>query len=110
MSDTHRGQRASTEEIRTHAASVLWYIAATCAVFLVVGALLVALKANPDSSIRNFFVGGAGVVDGPFTRNNGLFTFDGAHAVGESALVNWGIAAVIYLVIGKLLRRVVRPS
>ncbi len=110
MSDTHRRQRASAEQIRGIAASVLWKVAVTCAIFLVVGALLVALKANPDSGIRNFFVGGAGLIDGPFTRKNGLFTFDGANALGESALVNWGIAAVIYLAIGNLLRRVIRPS
>lgn len=110
MSDTHRAKRDTIESIRARIGSVVWLAAATCALFLVLGALLIALKANPDSSIRNFVVGGADLVDGPFSRNNGLFTFDGAHAAAENALVNWGIAAVIYLLIGKLLRRVIRPS
>ena len=35
--------------------------------------------------------------------------FDGKDAETKGALVNWGIAAVVYLLIGKVLDRVIRP-
>lgn len=109
MSDERQHSLGSALEIRTKIAQVVWVVAAVCAVFLILGALLIALKANPDSSIRNFVVGVADAIDGPLTRANGLFTFDGKNAVIKAALVNWGIAAVAYLTIGKMLQRLIRP-
>ena len=35
--------------------------------------------------------------------------FDGKDAPVKAALTNWGIAAVIYLVVGKVLDRIIRP-
>ncbi|QNN55102.1 hypothetical protein H9L09_16090 [Nocardioides mesophilus] len=90
-------------------ASLVWLVAVVCALFLAVGALLVALKANQDNSIVKFVLDGADALDGPFSRDNGIFTFDGKDAATKSALVNWGLAAVAYLVIGKILDRVIRP-
>ena len=51
----------------------------------------------------------ADLVDGPLNRENGIFTFEGKNAETKSALVNWGIAAIVYLVVGKILDRVIRP-
>lgn len=107
MTDEHRQIRSGTE-IRSKAASVVWGIAVVCATLLVVGALLIALGANPDNVIRDFFVGAAEFLDGPFTRQDGLFTFDGDNAETLSVLVNWGLAAVVYLVIGSLIKRLLR--
>jgi hypothetical protein len=102
-------RRATADAVRSKIASVIWLIAVICALFLAVGALLVALKANQDNSIVKFVLDGADVLDGPFSRDNGIFTFDGKDAATKSALVNWGIAAVVYLVSGKILDRVIRP-
>lgn len=112
MTDTRKGNRIAVgvADVRARIASLVWMIAVACAVFLFLGALLIALKANPDNSIRNFLVGGAELFDGPLSRDNGLFTFDGAHAATKSVLVNWGLAGVIYLVVGSILRRVIRPT
>ena len=44
-----------------------------------------------------------------FSRDNGIFTFDGADAATKNALVNWGLGAVAYLVVGRILERIVRP-
>lgn len=109
MSDNHRQTRSTTLEIRAKIAQIIWIVAAVCATFLVLGALLIALKANPDNSIRELVVGVADRIDGPFSRKDGLFTFDGSNAGIKNVLVNWGIAAIAYLAIGKLLQRIIRP-
>ncbi len=95
---------SSSRNVRTKVASVVWLIAVVCALFLAVGALLVALKMNPDNAIVAFVLDGADLLDlGEFKE------FEGKNAAVKGALTNWGIAAVIYLVIGKLLDRVIRP-
>jgi hypothetical protein len=108
-SSSGRKVKAGANAVRSRIASVIWLVAVICALFLAIGALLVALKANENNSIVQFVLDGANKLDGPFSRDNGLFTFQGASAATKSALVNWGIAAVIYLVIGKVLDRVIRP-
>ncbi|MDQ3155141.1 MAG: hypothetical protein M3Q98_00190 [Actinomycetota bacterium] len=95
---------------RGQISSVIWLIAVICAVFLALGALLIALKANPDNVIRELVVGGADRFDGPLSRENGLFTFDGRNGATKEVLVNWGLAAITYLVAGSILRRIVRPQ
>jgi hypothetical protein len=44
-----------------------------------------------------------------FSRDNGIFTFHGGDAATKNALANWGLAAVAYLVVGRILERVIRP-
>lgn len=102
--------KAGANAVRSKLASVIWLVAVVCALFLAVGALLIALKANEDNSIVSFILDGAETLDGPFSLTDGIFTFAGAEdARVKSALTNWGIAAVVYLVIGKILDRVIRP-
>ena len=101
--------KSGSRAMRSKIASVVWLIAVICALFLAVGALLIALNANEENSIVQFVLDGADLLDGPFSRDNGIFTFDGKDAATKSALVNWGIAAVVYLLIGKVVDRVVRP-
>jgi hypothetical protein len=104
-----RAIKAGADAVRSRIASVVWLAAVVCALFRAVGALLVALDANQKNQVVQFILDGADLLDGPFSRDNGVFTFDGKDAAVKSALVNWGIAAVVYLVIGKILDRVVRP-
>jgi hypothetical protein len=90
--------------VRSRLASVVWLVAVVCALFLAVGALLVALKMNQDNPIVGFVIDGAKKLDfGEFKK------FEGKNARVQAALVNWGIAAVIYLLIGKVLDRIIRP-
>ena len=96
--------------MRSKVATVVWLLAVVCALFLAVGALLIALKANEDNSIVEFIISGAEKLDGPFSLTDGIFTFpDDQDGRVKSALTNWGIAAVVYLVIGKILDRIIRP-
>lgn len=96
--------KSGGRDLRSKIASVVWLAAVVCALFLAVGALLVALKMNPDNAIVGFILDGADKLDlGEFKE------FDGKNAAVKSALTNWGIAAVIYLVVGKVLESIIRP-
>lgn len=46
---------------------------------------------------------------GPFSREGGVFSFTGENALQMNALMNWGLAAVVYSFIGALLYSVLRP-
>ena len=95
---------AGTNAVRSRIASVVWLVAVVCALFLAVGALMVALGMNQDNAIVAFVLDGANKLDfGTFKD------FTGKSAATKEALTNWGIAAVIYLVIGKVLDRIIRP-
>ena len=101
-------QAAST--MRSKTASLVWLVAVVCALFLSVGALLVALKANQDNAAVKFVLDGADTLDlGIFSRDEGIFTFERDRDEVKAALVNWGIAAVVFLIVGKTLDRVIRP-
>ena len=65
--------------LRTRLAQLIWLAAVVCALFLAVGALLIALDANQDNALVEFVLDVADVVDlDVFSRDNGIFTFDGA--------------------------------
>jgi hypothetical protein len=96
--------------VRGRAAQAVWLAAVLCALVLAVGALLIALDANRDNALVKLVLDVADILDlGVFSRGNGIFTFDGADAATKNALANWGLGAVAYLVVGRLLERVVRP-
>jgi uncharacterized membrane protein len=96
--------------VRARLAQLVWLVAVVCALFLAVGALLIALDANQDNALVKFVLDGADLVDlGVFSRDNGIFTFDGSDAATKSALANWGLGAVAYLIVGRVLERIIRP-
>ena len=89
---------------RSRLAALVWLAAVVCALILAVGALVVALKMNQHNAIVSLVTDAADKLD--FGE---LKKFHGHDTATKSALVNWGIAAVIYLVIGKILDRLIRP-
>lgn len=96
--------------VRTRIAQAVWIIAAVCALFLAVGALLIALDANQDNALVKLVLDVADVLDlQVFSRDNGIFEFHGSDAATKNALANWGLAAVAYLVVGRVLERIIRP-
>jgi hypothetical protein len=102
--------KSRSDAVRNKVATVVWLVAVVCALFLAVGALLIALKANENNSIVELIISGAETLDGPFSLTDGIFTFaEDEDGRVKSALTNWGIAAVVYLVIGKILDRIIRP-
>jgi hypothetical protein len=101
---------AGANAVRSRIASLVWLVAVICALFLAIGALLVALNANRHNSVVSFILYGADKLDlGVFSRKDGIFTFHGKDAAVKDALVNWGIGAIVYLVVGKFVDRVIRP-
>jgi len=96
--------------VRVQVARALWLLCVVAALFLAVGALLVALDANQSNSLVKFVLDTADKLDfGVFSRKNGIKEFTGTNAATKNALFNWGLGAVAWLVIGRILERIVRP-
>jgi hypothetical protein len=106
---TGRGARTVTR-VRVALAQVIWLLFLAAALFLAVGALLIALAANGDTGLVKFVLEGADRVDlGIFSKDNGIKEFTGANAETKNALFNWGLGAVAWLVVGRVLDRLIRP-
>ncbi|MCW2794723.1 hypothetical protein [Nocardioides sp.] len=102
--------RHTSARIRTIIAQVLWTVCTIFALVLAAGALCIALDANLANSLVKFILDFADGVDlGVFSRDNGIKDFSGSNADTKNALLNWGLAAIVWLVIGRALERVVRP-
>jgi hypothetical protein len=101
---------AAVVRARTTLAQVLWLLFVLAALFLAVGALLIALNANRDNDLVHFVLQGADRVDlGVFSRKDGIKQFGGSNADTKNALFNWGIGAVVWLVVGRIIDRIVKP-
>lgn len=111
---TDAGGRAPRDRSawRARVAALLWTVCVLLALVLAVGALLVAVEAvNEDNALVRFVLDAADAVDlGVFSRDGGVLDFSGANAETKNALFNWGLGAVVYLVVGRLLERLVRPG
>ena len=104
-----RGAKTVTQ-VRVVLSQVLWVLFLVAALFLAVGALLIALDANRDNDLVTFVLEGADRVDlGIFSKTNGIKQFSGSDAETKNALFNWGIGAAVWLFVGRLLDRMVRP-
>lgn len=94
-------------------AKVVWGICLVFALVLALGALLIALKANENNGLVTFIQNFAGGVDlGAFDKDNGVFTFTDKNVETreiKNALVNWGLGAVVWLIIGRVAERLIRP-
>ena len=102
--------RSAVHQVRVRVAQVVWLVFVLCALLLAVGALLIALDANQKNGLVDMVLDGAGAVDlGIFSRSNGIKEFRGDGADVKNALLNWGLGAVAYLVVGKVLDRLIRP-
>jgi hypothetical protein len=101
---------AAASGVRTRIAQLVWLICVLCALVLALGALLAALKANGDKPSVQFVMEAASAVDlGVFDRGDGVLTHEGDNATTKNALVNWGLGAVVWLIVGRILDRIIRP-
>jgi len=105
--------RVAVTTVRTRLAQAIWIVCVAAALVLAAGTLCIALKANPDNALVKFVLETADKLDlGVFSRGkDGVAHFTGhTHdALTKNALVNWGLAAVVWLVVGKVLERIIRP-
>jgi hypothetical protein len=99
-------------EVRVKAAKAVRIIFGVLAAILAIGAVLVVLHANinESNSLVKFIEDTAEAISGPFSRTDGIFHFTGKNAVSKNALLNWGIAAVVYLLIGRVLANLIEPK
>jgi hypothetical protein len=82
--------------------SVITTIAGVVAAIIIIGIVLVLIKANPNNDIVDFILDVGRFLTTPF---HNLFPQDNAR---QDILVNWGIAAIVYLILGALLARLAR--
>jgi hypothetical protein len=104
--------KAATDLVRTRLSQLVWIICALAALVLAAGALCIALKANQQNALVKFCIETADKLDlGVFSRTDGVAHWKGhSHAaLTKNACVNWGLAAVVWLIAGKVFERVVRP-
>ncbi len=99
MATARANRYASNAMTRATLARAVTLLAGAIALVLVAGIVLVALEANRSNEIVQAVRNAAAFLAGPF---DGLFTLDNNKA--EKA-VNWGIAAVVWFMLGRLIAR-----
>lgn len=82
--------------------SVITTIAGIVAAIIILGIVLVLIKANPNNPLVDFILDVGRFLTTPF---HNLFPQDNPR---QDILVNWGIAAIAYLILGALIARLAR--
>ena len=83
-------------------ARLVMLVASLVAGLIVLGIVLVVLKANRDNGIVNALLDAAKFLVGPFDN---IFSLDSHKA---TVAVNWGIAAAVYFAAGSLIAKLLR--
>lgn len=106
------GGRFDAAKLRTVLAQVLWLVSVVFAGILALAVLLIAVEANADNELVRWIIARADDVDlGFFDLGNPIKDFDqdkGEIDDVRTALFNYGIAAIVWLIVGKFLDKVVR--
>ena len=93
----HRGAAAARHTL----ARIIGLVTLLVVVTIILGIVLVVLKANPDNAIVDAIREAAKFLSKPF---DAIFEMDKRRT---EIAVNWGIAAAVYLIAGRVLARVV---
>jgi hypothetical protein len=100
----------TTDRVRTTAARVVWGIFLLFGVVMASAALLIALEANPENNLVGFVLDFARAIDlGVFDLDNPIRDFTGENDTIKEALLTYGLGGIVYLIIGRVLERVIRP-
>jgi hypothetical protein len=83
-------------------ARIVSLITAVVVGLVVIGIVLIVLEANRDNEIVDWLVGAAEFLAEPFDN---VFEPDGKKA---RVAINWGLAAVVYAIVGGLIARLLR--
>lgn len=100
--------------IRIVVAQVVWGVCALFALILAVAALLIAIDANTSNDLVDWLLARADNVDlGFFDLSNPIKDWDKDETDPsqdvKTALFNYGIAAIVWLILGRVLERVIKP-
>lgn len=107
-----KGGSTTVAQVRSRVAQVVWLLFVIAAVFLAVGALCIALGFEKSNPLVAFILDGADFFDlDIFSRHKGegLKSFGGENAAVKNALLNWGLAAIAYLIVGRIVTRIIQP-
>lgn len=108
---SHAASRTlATARLRDTAARVVWIICVTLALVLAAAAFTFALEANEENGLVQLVRDVGDAFDlGFFDLGNPVKAFEDPNGEVKTALFNYGIASVVYLVLGRLLERIIRP-
>ncbi len=96
--------------VRDNVARTIWIVCVTLALILAAAAFSYALEANEDNGLVQLVRDLANSFDlGFFDLDNPVKAFEDPNGAVKTALFNYGIACVVYLVVGRILERLVRP-
>jgi hypothetical protein len=99
MGTTRADRHAGAAIARASLARAVMLLTGAAALVLILGIVLTVLEANRSNDIVQVVRDAAGILAGPF---DDLFKLDSNK--GEIA-VNWGIAAAVWLLLGRLVTR-----
>ena len=103
MEATRTRTVAPIQSTRVTLARVVALIGSLVAAVIVVGILLVVFNADTSAAVVEWITDAAKWLVGPF---EGLFNLDSRD---WQTVVNWGLAAVVYFAISRVIARVVAP-
>lgn len=96
--------------VRDTAARVIWLVSVTLALVLAAAAFSFALEANEKNELVRLIRDLGNAFDlGFFDLDNPVKRFEDPNGEVKTALFNYGIASVVYLVVGRLFERILRP-
>jgi hypothetical protein len=96
--------------VRGLVSRAVWVICLTLALILAAAAFSFALDANDKNDLVQFIRDLANAFDlGFFDLDNPVKEFKDPNSDVKNALFNYGICAVIYLIAGRFLERIIRP-
>jgi hypothetical protein len=105
-----RRRSVDTAQIRAVVARAVWLLCLGIALVLACAAFSYALNANPANSLIKLIRDIATSTDlGWFDLNNPIWQAKPPNALTKTALANYGIASVVYMVVGRTLERIIRP-
>lgn len=102
------------DKVRTIVARVVWLIFVLCALALALAALLYAIEAEEENNLVNLIYSVADAVDLNFFGLDDpirKFTEDDSKTVDvpKTALFNYGIGAILYLIVGRIVEKLIHP-
>ena len=102
--------RYDTDKVRTIVSRVVWLVFVLCALALAVAALLYAVEANDKNSLVNLVYNIADGVDLTFfDLDKPIKVFEGDNALEKTALFNYGIGAILFLIVGRIVEKLIHP-
>jgi hypothetical protein len=106
-----KAQPTAVRAVRSGAARAVRLAFGALATILALGVLLVVLRSNVNGAnpVVQLITDVADTIAGPFGLQDGVFAFSGADATSKNALANWGVAALLYLLLGRVLAGAIAP-